>query len=273
MSSRRLLFAATFVVASFPAAAFAQEEPAPAPEPLPAPAPAETTPPPAAPAPLYGQPLSPDAADAPRAEGPPRNDFVRIGAGLRMGYVDDPGFDTFSKNDVLPSFSLDGTITLLSGKKASLASGVAWDVGGRANGLRGLDASLTVHRLTVPIEGRYHIARGLYAFGRVAPGAAALLARVNDSSAAANLKETSWVFAGDLSLGASVLLGSRRDLDQRAARIWITPEVGWSLTSSADLRPAPSRDQEDVLGRDTGTNLGSVAMNGFFWRASIATTF
>lgn len=271
---KRSLFAAALVVASLPAAAFAQEEPAPEPAPAPAPPPVEAAPvAPLPPAPLYSPPPSPADADAGRAEGPPRNDFVRLGAGVRIGYVDDPGLDTFSKNDVLPQFSLDATITLLSGKKMSLASGVAWDVGGRSNGLRGLDASLTVHRLTVPIEGRYHVARGLYAFGRLAPGAAALMASVNDKSSSANLKETSWVFAGDLSVGASVLLGSRRDLDQRAPRLWITPEVGWSLTTAADLRPSPSRDQEDVLGRDVGTNLGSVAMNGFFWRASIATTF
>lgn len=281
----RFVSAVAFVLASVPLAALADDPPqlpdgAPPSEAQPAvaePAPAPPAPPPRAPVVVRNEAAAPFAdvpAASTRTEGPPRYDFVRIATGVRIGYVDDPAFDTFSKNDVLPQFSLEGTITLLTAGKLSLAVGGAWDVGGRGNGLRGLDASITAHRFTAPIEGRYHVAPWIYGFARVAPGASLLYTRVDEPSAAAKLKDTSWAFAGDLSAGASFLVGPRRDMDRRTTpRFWITPEIGYAFATSTGLRPKPSRDESDVLGSDAGTNLGSIALAGLFWRASMAVTF
>jgi hypothetical protein len=270
----RLASIVAFVLASLPVAALAEEPPPELPPAEPAPAPE-----PRAPVVVTNQDAAPsraESAEAPpqkRADGAPRNDFVRFGAGLRMGYVDDAAFDTFSKNDALPQLSLEGTTTLLSAGRVSLAAGLAWDVGGRGNGLRGLDASLTVHRFTAPIEGRWHVKPWLYGFARVAPGAALLFTRVDEPSSQAKLKDSSWAFAGDLSAGASILLGPRNDMDRRSPRFWVTPEIGYAFTTSTDLRPKPARNEDDVLGSDAETNLGSIALSGLFWRASLAVTF
>jgi len=198
---------------------------------------------------------------------------VRLSIGGRAGYIDDPGFDAFAKNDVLGQLSLAGSYVLLSSRKLSLSIGGAWDVGTRSSGARGLDTKITMQRLTAPIEGRFHVTPWLHAFAKVAPGAAALHARLSDPSAPDTLEDVQWAFATDLSAGASVLLAPHGDWDSRRVRFWLTPEVGYGLTGRASLRPIADRDEEDVLGTDSRARLGSLAMNGVFWRVTMNVTF
>lgn len=203
----------------------------------------------------------------------PRYDVVRIGAGVRVGYVGSAGFSQFSKNDVLTQFSLEGTYALLVSGKFALAVGGAWDIGGREATTRGTQSSLTVHRLTAPIEARYHSTPWFYGFGRVAPGAAAFSGSISDSSAPAKLTDTAWAFATDVSVGVSLHPGANREADLRRARLWITPEFGYSFTTEATLRPSPDRDSADVLGQDQRIALGSIDARGVFWRVSGGVTF
>lgn len=216
---------------------------------------------------------TPIASAPPKSEGPPRFDYLRIGAGLRVGYVATHGFDRFASNDTLLQFSLEATYAFWTSRNLALAIGAAYDVGGRSSDLRGLETNLTVHRLTVPIEGRYHATRGIYGFLRAAPGAAAFVTEIKDPSANGSLTQTPWVFALDASLGASVLLGPHKSFDKRSVHVWITPEVGYAFTTSADLRPKPDRAASDAVGTDASSNFGSLATSGFFWRASLAMTF
>jgi hypothetical protein len=53
----------------------------------------------------------------------------------------------------------------------------------------------------------------------------------------------------------------------------VTPEIGYGLTSSRGVSPSPNRDAADVLGADERARLGSLAVNGVFWRASLGLTF
>ena len=223
-------------------------------------------------------PASPDRAPA---EGPPRYDLVRINMGLRVGYqpagltgyAPSRGFDTFASNDVLAQFSVDGTYPLLTRGRVVLAAGLGWDVGGRSATVRGLESSLTAHKLYVPVEGRYHFGPGLFVFGKVSPGAVAALASVNDPSAPNEVSGSAWAFSADASLGGSILLGPRQHMDRRTVRFWLTPEIGYAYTTSASLRPNPGRAEKDILGSDENTQLGTLALSGIFWRASIGTTF
>jgi hypothetical protein len=247
--------------------AMAQDEPQPAPQtPLP--------PPPtvivANPAP---PPMTPDTPAAQRPEGAPRYDLIRINAGARIGYIGNSGFDTYSSNDVLPQFSIDGTFPLLTSGKLVLAAGAGWDVGGRSDSIRGLTSSLGVHRFYVPIEGRYHFKPWLYGFGKSAPGAAAMMASVKDPSVPDTISATGWAFSADASIGASVLMGPRSNMDKRTIRFWLTPEIGYGFTTKASLNMNPNRDQEFALGSDESTTMRALALNGFFWRASVGTTF
>jgi hypothetical protein len=224
---------------------------------------------------------APSSPDRTPAEGAPRYDLVRINMGLRVGhqpaaltgYAPSRGFDAFASNDVLAQFSIDSTIPIVTRGRLVLGAGLGWDVGGRSATVRGLDSSLTAHRLYVPIEGRYHLGAGLFVFGKVAPGAIAAIASVKDGSSPNELSGTGWAFSGDASIGGSILLGPRQHMDRRIVRFWLTPEIGYSYTTSAPIRLNPNRAESDVLGSDENTQLGRLALSGIFWRASVGTTF
>jgi hypothetical protein len=279
MKHRLSLFAGLALVVA-PSLAWAQAEPIPelpaAPEPHASPAPASpasaTTP---ARAPIAEAPAADATREAAedRAPGPPRYDYLRVGLGFRIGYIDDRAFDTFADNDVLGQLSLDASYAFFTRGKLAISGGAAWDVGSRSAGVRGLTTHLTVHRLTVPIEARWYFTPWFAVFGKVAPGVAAFNARVEDPSSPASLEHAPWVFAGDLSAGATFRLAGTNDHAARAARLWVTPELGYGLTSSRGVSPSPNRDAADVLGADERARLGSLAVNGLFWRASVGLTF
>lgn len=242
----------------------------PADEKVPAPAPIVEAPTVPRPEPAY-RVAEEDAGERPEA--PPRYDLVRVNVGPRIGYVGTRGFDTFAKNDVLAQLSIDATYPVLSRGKLVLGAGLGYDVGGRSDSLRGLDASLQAHRFYVPIEARYAVFPGLVPFVKVSPGAALAAASIADGTSTKDLSATGWAFALDASVGASILLGPRKRLDRRLARFWLTPEIGYAATTAAKLSVATGRDDKDVLGSDERTNLRSLALSGLFWRATVGVTF
>lgn len=211
--------------------------------------------------------------DVVKAEGPARHDLIRVNAGLRVGYLRSTGFDTFAKNDVLSQFSLDATFPIFSTDKLVLGVGLGWDIGGRSDALRGQDTSLSTHRFYVPVEGRYALLPWLHPFLKLAPGAAVAIAKVHESTLDQELSATGWAFSADASVGASILLGPRKHMERRTPRVWLTPEIGYSLTTAAKLSAETGRDEANVLGSDERTNLRSLALSGLFWRASVGMTF
>jgi hypothetical protein len=241
----------------FASTAHAQDQ-----EPEQKPVPEAEPPPPPAPRTVLAEALEPSE---------PRFDVIRLNAGLKMGYITTDGFDAFSKNNALPQFSIDGTLPVLTRDKLVLGVGLGWDMGARSAAVRGLHSELTTHRMTVPIEVRWNYVPGLYTFVKVAPGAAAMVASVSDGSR--KLGSTGWAFAADASVGASILLGSRKKLDQRGVHFWITPEGGYGLTTAARLRANPGRPDDQVLGSDEDTSLRSLALSGAFWRITASATY
>ncbi len=255
------LLAVTLLAA--PLAAHAQEE-----------ASVPPLPPAAAPAPVVTPAAPPPEQTAPPARPTaPHYDYLRLGLGFRIGYINDPGFDTFASSDVLAQMSLEGSYAFYTKGKLAVAAGLAWDVGSRSSGARGLDSRLTVHRLTVPIEARYYVTPWLNGFVKVAPGTGAYFARIQDPSSGAQLEAAPWVLATDLSAGATLRLAGSSDHGVRRARLWLTAEGGYGLTGAVALRPRPSRDEADVLGSDESTRLGSLGMNGGFWRMGLAVSY
>jgi hypothetical protein len=216
---------------------------------------------------------APPLADKSKPAGPPRFDVIRINAGVKMGYIPNSGFDSFSRNDVLPSFSLDGTYPLMTSGKLVLGAGLGWDFGGRSDTVRGLSSDLRVHRLSVPIEARYHVVPSVFAFGKVSPGATAMMASVKEAGSGNDLATTGWAFSADASVGASVLIAPRSHYERREVRFWITPEIGYSFTTTAALNANIGREDKDLLGTDQDTALRGLALNGLFWRATVGMTF
>lgn len=211
---------------------------------------------------------APDAAPPPS----PKMERFRVSGGLKVGYVATHGFDTFADSNTLPQLSLDGTYAFARRGRFALAAGLGWDVGGRSSELRGLTANLTTHRFLVPIEARYAVVPWLWAFGKVAPGAALATADIEDPSAPRSLSDSGWAFAAEASAGASFVIGKRRE-GRRGVRFLITPEIGYAVTTKAPLHPSPGRDDDELLGSDATTDLRGVALSGLFWRASFGLAF
>jgi hypothetical protein len=257
------------LVLALPSLAHAQaadEDPASAAAPAPVPAPA----PDAVPAPSPRAEATPVPAPA---AGPRRYDYLRVSLAARVGYIAQPAFDTFADDDVLAQTSLEASYAFLTRGKLAVSAGGAWDVGSRSAGSRGLGTKLTMHRVTVPIEARWYIAPWFAAFAKLAPGAGALHARLDDPSSPAALEQTRWVLAADLSAGASFRLVGSNGPAARSPRLWITHEIGYGVTSAADLSSRPDRKEADVLGSNQATRLGSLAVNGAFWRTGLSMTF
>ncbi len=204
----------------------------------------------------------------------PRFDSLRVGAGVRLNRVDSAGFDAFADNDWLAQLSLDATYAFYTPGRLAVASGIAWDFGERSSNARGQSTRLAVHRLSIPIEARWYFAPWLHVSGKVAPGAVAYKVRVDDASSTQPLTRAPWGLAVDISVGAGVrLLGGGKDYDPRRGRIWLTTELGYGATSSADPSPAPNRDASDVLGSDEPTQLRRLSVGGAFLRTGLALSF
>jgi hypothetical protein len=203
-----------------------------------------------------------------------KQSFWKFGAGFRTNYVTTSGFDAFAKNNFLPQWTLEADRTLFVSHRFSLSAGVAWDVGARGDKgvARGADASVLVNRFSVPIEGHYHLAPWLYAFGRVAPGVALAHATVKDASSNTDLSGGGAAFTTDLSAGASFLVGPHVRPEKPLARFWVSPEFGYALATAASMDLSPDHDESDT--RPVGTTrLGELALSGPFFRVSVALTF
>jgi hypothetical protein len=203
------------------------------------------------------------------APGEPRfdhRDFMgQLSLGYRGSFVTSSGYNPFSTNDYLPQFSLAATHTLAAANYFSFAAGLAWDNASTGALSRSDQTSLTLNRLTVPLEGRLHFGSFGYAFARVAPGVAAITTKVVDASAPGDLTKDRWVFATDVSGGYAVLIAPR-DAWRRIPRLWLEADggYGWVVSERLDLTPG---------GGASGVDLGSLALSAAFFRVSLAVTY
>jgi hypothetical protein len=195
-----------------------------------------------------------------------------VNAGLKLGYVASSGYDLFSSSNAFPQFSVDATYAFFVYDRFAFGAGLGWDAGGSTDTLRGMDVSLSTHRFTVPLEARYEVARWLWAVGKISPGAAYLHAEVDGGAPPNALAGSAWGFTADASLGAAFAVNAG-PTKKRPPRFLVMPEVGYMVTTGARLRPGADRDADAVLGSDETTNLGKVALSGFFWRATVGVAF
>lgn len=285
--------------------AFAQDVPAPPPAETPAaapPAPAEAPAPPPVTeaAPTETKPESPSttASATPKAElvvldAPPpsekRSDAAveepddgKLGhhqdhwlgfVGFRVAKISSSGFDPFAESDELVQFSVGAGRTVMTSGNFSLAGLFLYDIGGRSSEARGANTDLTVHRLTLGAEARYHFFRQLFAFGRVAPGAIHSIAKVEDLATGVDNQATrDWVFATDLSAGATFeLTGFMKYSSKRRVGAWITFEGGYGFAGETDLTMTPDGGGGPV--RAEPLDLGPLALAGPFMRGAFVLTY
>jgi hypothetical protein len=222
---------------------------------------------------------------APGPVAPPRQDINRIddgrmgthqehwqlGLGLRESFVTSAGFDLFNENDVLPQLSAHAGRVVYASGPFSIALLFAWDWGMVQSEARGADTELSIHRLTLGGEGRFHIVRRLYAFGRVAPGALHTATAFSDRIVQEDRELSSWGLATDLSLGAALeFAGDARGASSRP-RGFLIAEGGYGWSQSTDLVYEPEGDTNPV--RLQPLDLGELALRGGYFRLSAAITY
>lgn len=213
------------------------------------------------------------AAQEPLPPSPPKDaGALRFEIGTRQAFIANPGLDAFARHNELGQASLSLSRVVLTRGRFAFAPGLAWDYGETSADVRGSASSLSVHRLSVPLEGRFSILPQLYAYARVAPGAVALSAEVKDTSAPGTLVRSAWLPSIDASAGATYRLFTIADVRNRPLDLWIAAEGGYGWTRSTDLVMTPDLADGDPR-RTGGVDLGSIALRGAFVRAAVALTF
>ena len=188
--------------------------------------------------------------------------------GYRGSFISDSGMNAFSTKDYLAQFSLGASRNLLERGRFSFAPGIIWDYGGSSATARGAQTSLSVHRLSIPLEARYRVAPWLFIFVRTAPGVASISTRVSDASAPAPLAKSGWVPVMDLSAGAAWRFARVND----RVGFWLTGEGGYGWSKSLALNLSPDLASDDPR-HVAETDLGRLALRGGFVRFGAALSF
>jgi hypothetical protein len=196
----------------------------------------------------------------------------RFELGYKGNFVREATFDPFSTQDYFGQVSIAASRTVYTRGRFSFAPGFAWDYGKSGATSRGDAASIEVHRLEVPLEGRMHFGGWGYAFVRAAPGVAVETAAVDDAASPAELTKSRWLFATDLSAGYAYPLFPRDNPTELTPRFWLQADggYGWIATLGLNLAPdLPSSDPRIA----SGVDLGSLTLRGAFFRFGAAVSF
>jgi hypothetical protein len=196
----------------------------------------------------------------------------RFELGYRGSFVREATFDPFSTQDYFAQVSLGGSRTVYTRGRFSFAPGFMWDYGKTGATSRGDAASLEVHRLVIPLEGRLHFGAWGYAFLRTAPGIAEMSAEVDDPASPANLTKSRWLFATDVSAGYAYPLWPRDNPMDLTPRIWLQADSGYGWITPIGLNLAPDLPSSDPR-IASGVDLGSLTMRGAFLRVAAAISY
>lgn len=223
------------------------------------------------------QPVQPDrvtpAPAAPVDNVDRREGNWRVELGYRGSYIRSSEYNgPFSTNGFLPEVSIAASRTLIARGRFSFASGVAYDEGSSDATARGDPTSLSVQRVTVTLEGRLGFGPWGYAYLRAAPGAALQKAEITDPSSPDPLTKNDWLFATDLSAGYAWLVWPRWERSTVEPRLWLQAEGGYGWVAEQQLALAPALPPGST-DRVTGIDLGSLAMQGGYFRIAAAVSF
>lgn len=179
-----------------------------------------------------------------------------VQAGLRASWIRTSAFDPFSEKDGLVQFSLSFGRGVYRNGPWSIAVLGVWEIGSTSAKARAEDASYTVQRLALAVEGRYHLRHWLYGYGRVAPGTLYNTARLEAFSQSFAYESSAWLVNADAALGAAARLAGASDGREQGVRLWAFLEGGYGWSSAHDLTlsatsGAPARSQPRDLGELT----------------------
>jgi hypothetical protein len=270
----------------------APAEPAENTAPSAAPAPSSAAPPPAAPmvippprpaAPAApptnlgsGEPdhtEEPDPGELlPAAENAAREPWLAV-IGGRALYITSPGYDPFDDNDELTQFSIGFGRSVYAAGRFALAGLVLYDVGGAQSTARDQPTELTVHRVSLGFEARFHALPELYGYGRIAPAVLNVNAKLEEAASGATLEAESWVFGLDATAGLAYRFARTRGA--RSVGFWAIAEGGYGLTTTAGLSLEANEDSGSAPQRLAALSLGEgeLSLSGATFRVLAGLTF
>jgi hypothetical protein len=185
--------------------------------------------------------------------------------------VSDPAFDAFNDADVLPMFGIGVGHTLLVEEQMSLVLTAMLSGGGTESTARGLETDLTVGRLSLSPEGRYHFVPQGYVYLRAAPVVTRLTAEVSDLSSDVQFRETMTLWGAEAGLGAAYAFFGERSGQKRRGRLWLRAELNGQLASNAELELRPRGDSAPR--RAEPLDLGDLSLGGLGFDIAVALTF
>jgi hypothetical protein len=175
---------------------------------------------------------------------PPEEHRVRpeivLGGGVRGTLMPSAGLDPFSKHDFFPQGSILAGLGLLRSGPAEIVLFAEWDIGTRMAEARGLDSSLTAHRISGGAETRLYLHRRFFFDAKLAGVAHHLRGSLTDPTLDRPLVSRAWTWGLDVSGGAGVVL-----VNQRRLRMFLTLDLGYSFAGTASMSYAPKEDPDD----------------------------
>ena len=206
----------------------------------------------------------------PQVRGMPRGTIV-LDAGPRMSIVPDAALGPYSTGSIVPQLALGVGLVPIARGPASLAVRAGWDVGGTSATARSDQTSLTLHRLSLGLEGRYAANPWFHVFARVAPGAMHLRASIEDMGLDVPLVSRSWTWTLDTTGGAALRLGAAGK-PESPVRFWMVAEGGYGFAGKSEMTFTPDVDADDP--RHFGeTTMAPLRLAGAMTRVSFAVTF
>ena len=196
---------------------------------------------------------------------------TQLALGRRYDFVAHEGYDPYSNDNVLGQFTVQAKHVLFASGPLSFAATAGWDFGATDSAVRGQATELSMYRLSLGGEARYHLLPWAFVFGRVAPGMLSVSTELNSGSAGVELQDSAYGLSLDSALGLQVALFGRRGAAQRGVRLWGVVEGGYSLATTQEVRLAPSDDAGPE--RQAERRLPDVAVGGATLQASLALTF
>ena len=195
----------------------------------------------------------------------------RVGVGLRLTFIDSPGFDPFATNDVLPQATFSVGRVLLREDELSLAGVFTFDVGGRSATARGEETSLRALSFALGPEGRYEPVPWARVHVRPSFVVSGLFTSIDESSSQSTLHARDWLFGFEAVAGASADVA--RLSEQGNARISLLAEAGYAWTTESSLRFRPDGGDGSAPHRSAPLDLGAVVLRGPTVRIAVALTF
>lgn len=196
-----------------------------------------------------------------------------LGVGIRETLVTGKGYDPFSTDNVLPQVSLDLGRAFYTSGPLSIAGMAVWDYGSTKATARGADTWLGVHRITAAAEGRYHLLRRFYVFGRVGAGALHSAATFHDQVVGIDRESDAWVFTSDYSLGAAFeFAGDARGASTRP-RGWVGADAGYSWSAASKLAFNEFGSDGTAPTRLETLRFDDLALRGGFFRLTATVTY